>query len=71
MFLGNSGVKQSSSTQTTAPTTTSFSTISSTSTTSPATTILSKCIVEIDVNYPRNDLIGKGNVTSASECKLF
>jgi hypothetical protein len=32
---------------------------------------LSKCIVEIDVNYPGNDLIGKGNVASAGECKLF
>ena len=54
---GNSGVKQTSGT------TAASSTISA-----PTTTKRSTCIIETNINYPGNDLMGVGNLTSASDC---
>ena len=35
---------------------------------SPTTTKRVNCIIEIDINYPGNDLVGVGSLSTASDC---
>ena len=72
----NSGVKQQISTFSTTLTTTAFPIITTTTaivptttTTVPTTTLKNSiCQVDLDSNYPGNDLAGRANVASAGDC---